>query len=155
MSVDLTAFLTQASGLVGALIGGGTSLAVAIYNHRAEERQQRVAAEVARRETVYTDFLEHASKILLKAYTHDGIALGGDEQHLIVLIDRMRLFAPPEVVAGAEAVVRALVEISLRPSVELRQLAMRALAENPEPDPFRQFSVTCRSDLDRIRRRAR
>ncbi|MBL6616660.1 MAG: hypothetical protein ISP45_21790 [Reyranella sp.] len=155
MSLDLAAVLTQVSGLVGALIGGGASLAVAVYNQRAEERLQRVANEIARRETVYTDFLENASKILLNAYTHDGIELGREEQHLIGLINRMRLFAPQQVVAGAEAVVRALVEISLQPSVELRQLATQALAKSPEPDPFLEFSITCRSDLDHIRRTAR
>ena len=155
MSLDLATVLTQVSGLAGALIGGGASLAVAVYNRRSEERLQRIADEIERRETVYTDFLEKASKALLNAYTHDGIALGSDEQHLIALINRMRLFAPPQVVSGAEAVVRALVEISLQPSVELRQLATRALAESPEPDPFLKFSVICRSDLDNIRRTAR
>jgi len=155
MSLDLAAVLTQVSGLAGALIGGGASLAVAVYNQRAEERLQRVANEIERREKVYTDFLEKASKVLLNAYTHDGIALGSDEQHLIGLINRMRLFAPPQVVSGAEAVVRALVEISLQPSIELRQLATRALAESPEPDPFLQFSVICRRDLDAIRGTAR
>jgi hypothetical protein len=34
----------------------------------------------------------------------------------------MRLFAPVEVVDGAEAVLRAIVEVLLKPSVELRQL---------------------------------
>jgi hypothetical protein len=155
MSLDLASFLTQASGLLGALIGGGASLAVAVYNQRAEERLQRVANEIARRETVYADFLESASKILLNAYTHDGVELGADEQHLIGLINRMRLFAPPQVVCGAEAVVRALVEVSLQPSVELRQLAALSLVDSPEPDPFRRFSVTCRADLDEVRRTAR
>ena len=56
-SVDAAAILSQVSGLLGALIGGGASLAVAVYNQRAEERIQRVANEVTRRETVYADFL--------------------------------------------------------------------------------------------------
>ncbi len=32
---------------------------------------------------------------------------------MVGLIDRMRLFAPPEVVNGAEAILRSIVEISL------------------------------------------
>lgn len=155
MSVDPAALLSQASGLLGALIGGGASLAVAVYNQRSEERLQRIANEISRREAVYADFLENASKLLLNAYTHDAIVLGGDERHLIGLINRMRLFAPPEVVAGAEAVVRAIVEISLKPSVELRHLATQALTKAPEPDPFLKFSLTCRADLEKVRRTAR
>jgi hypothetical protein len=92
MSVDPGALLSQVSGLLGALIGGGATLAVAVYNQRSEERVQRVANEISRRETVYADFVESASKLLLSAYTHDGIELSGDEQHLIGLINRMRLF---------------------------------------------------------------
>ena len=152
MSVDATALLSQVSGLLGALIGGGTSLAVAVYNQRAGERLQRVAKEVTRRETIYADFLENASKLLLNAYTHDDFVLGENEQHLIVLINRMRLFAPPYIVGEAEAVLKAIVEVLLKPSIELRQLARESLSRSPEPDPFLRFSLSCRADLDHVRR---
>ena len=155
MSVDAAAILSQVSGLLGALIGGGASLAVAIYNQRSEERLQRVANEITKRETVYADFLVSASKLLLNAYTHDEIVLGGDEQHLIGLINRMRLFAPPDVVAEAEAVLKAIVEILLKPSIELRQLATESLSKSPDPDPFLKFSLICRADLDHVRRTLR
>ena len=52
----------------------------------------------------------------------------------------MRLFAPASVVDGAEAVLRAIVEISLKPSVELRQLAKEALSKRLDPDPLLAFS---------------
>lgn len=155
MSIDPAALLNQVSGLVGALIGGGASLGVAMYNQHSEKRLQRVAKEITKREMVYSDFLESASKLLLSAYTIDEIVLGGDEQHLIGLIHRMRLFAPQEVVAAAEAVLRAIVEISLQPSIELRQLAMESLSKTPEPDPFLRFSLICRSDLDNVHRSVR
>jgi hypothetical protein len=43
------------------------------------------------------------------------VDLSGDEQRLIGLINRMRFFAPANVIATAEAVLRAIVEISLAP----------------------------------------
>jgi hypothetical protein len=52
----------------------------------------------------------------------------------------MRLFAPPEVIGGAEAVLKAVVEISLKPSIELQQLAREALAKRLKPDPVLAFS---------------
>jgi hypothetical protein len=155
MSVDPAAVLSQVSGLLGALIGGGASLGVAIYNQRSESRLRRVAKEIAKREAVYSDFLRSASKLVLNAYTRDEIVLGSDEQHLIGLIHRMRLFAPHEVVVGAEAVLKAIVEISLEPSIELRQLAMEALSKSPDPDPFLKFSLISRSDLEKVRRKVR
>jgi hypothetical protein len=153
MTIDPT-FLSPVSALVGALIGGSTSLIAAIYNHRSQDRLQRVAVEVAKRETVYADFVFHASNLILRAYTHDEIALSGDEQRLIGLINRMRFFAAPKVIATAEAVLRAIVEISLKPSIELRQLAIEVLSKRLDPDPLLEFSLVCRADLDGVRRTA-
>lgn len=151
MYVD-PSLVTSASALLGAMIGGGASLIGAIYTQRAQDRLQRVAGEIAKRETVYAEFVMSASNLLLKAYIQDGIALDGEEQRLIGLINRMRLFASPEVVGGAETVLRTIVDISLKPSVELRQLAAEALSKSLDPDPLLAFSLICRTNLDDMRR---
>jgi hypothetical protein len=151
---DFLPLVTSVSALFGAMIGGGASLIGAIYTQRTQDRLQRAAGEIAKREAVYADFAMSASNLLLKAYTRDEIALGGDEQRLIGLINRMRLFASTEVVSGAEAVLRAIVSISLKPSVELRQLAAEALSKNLDPDPLLAFSLICRADLDKVGRMA-
>ena len=151
LHIDPT-LLSPASALLGALIGSGTSLLAAIYTQRYQDRLQRIAGEVAKRETVYADFLMSASNWLLNAFVHDEISVGGDEQRLIGLINRMRLFAPNNVVSEAEAVLRAIVEIALKPRVELRQLAKEALSKSLDPDPLLAFSSTCRADLDHVRR---
>jgi hypothetical protein len=62
------------------------------------------------------------------------------------LINRMRLFAPTHVVKGAEAVLRAIAEILLKPSIELHQLAKEALSKSLDPDPLLKFSSICRAD---------
>jgi hypothetical protein len=144
--------LSSVSALLGAIVGGGASLVGAIYTQRCQNRLQRIASEVERRETVYGDFVMQASNLLLKAYTHDEIVLSGDEQRLIGLINRMRLFAAPDIVGGAEKVLRVIVDISLKPSIEFRQLATEALSRSLDPDPLLAFSSTCRADLDNVRR---
>jgi hypothetical protein len=150
MHID-PALLSPVSALMGALIGGSTTLVAAVYTQRHQDRLQRVASETAKRETVYADFVMSASSLLLNAYTRDEILLSGDEQRLIGLINRMRLFAPPDVVEGAEAALRTIVEIMLKPSVELRQLAKQALSNSIE-DPLLAFSSICRADLDNLHR---
>jgi hypothetical protein len=50
----------------------------------------------------------------------------------------------------AEAMVKALIEISLRPGIDLRKLAANALADSPDPAPIMTVSVVCRADLDRV-----
>lgn len=151
MTIDPT-LLSPVSALLGGLLGGGASLIAAIYTQRGKDRLQRVAAEITKRETVYADFVMHASNLLLRAYTRDELELSGDEQRLIGLINRMRFFAPPIIVATAEAALRAIIEISLKPGVELRQLATEALSKNLDPDPLLEFSLVCRADLDGVRR---
>ena len=151
MHID-PSLLSSASALLGAIVGGAASLLAAIYTQRCQNRLQRVACEVEKREAVYADFVMHASNLLLNAYTRDEIVLGGDEQRLIGLINRIRLFAPPGIVSGAEKVLRVIVEISLKPSIELRQLATEALSKSLDPDPLLAFSSTCRADLDNVRR---
>jgi hypothetical protein len=44
--------LSPVSALLGALVGGGASLLGAIYTQRSQDRVERVASEVAKRETV-------------------------------------------------------------------------------------------------------
>jgi hypothetical protein len=151
LHIDPT-LLSPVSALLGAIVGGSASLVAAIYTQRCQDRLQRVAREVEKREAVYADFVMQASNLLLNAYTRDANVLGGDEPHLTGLINRMRLFAPPEVVGGAEKVLRVIVEIALKPSIELRQLAKEALSKSLDPDPLLAFSSTCRADLDNVRR---
>src|ERR1700757_646596 len=129
--------------LGAALVGGSASLLGVIYAQRCQDRLQRVASEIAKREAVYADFVMSASNLLLNAYTKDEIALGGDEQRLIGLINRMRLFGPPDGVGAAEAVLRTIVEIFLNPSIELRQLAKEALSKSLDPVPLMLFSSIC------------
>ncbi len=82
MNID-PALLSPLSALLGALVGGVASLLATIYTQRRQDRIQRIALEVAKRETVYADFVMNASNFLLHAYTRDDIVLGGDEQRLI------------------------------------------------------------------------
>jgi hypothetical protein len=145
------ALVGPVSLFLGALIGGTASLLGAIYSQRSQGRVQRIASEIVRRETVYADFVMSASSLLVNAYTRDEISLSGDEQRLIGLINRMRLFAPPDVVEGSEAALRGILEILLQPSIELRQLAKQALSKSIE-DPLLAFSSICRGDLDNVYR---
>ena len=150
MNIDPT-LLSPISALLGALIGGATSLVAAVYTQRGRDRLQRVATEITKRETVYADFVLYASNLLLRAYTNDEVELSGDEQRLIGLVNRMRFFAPRNVIASAEAALRAIIAISLKPGTELRQLATQALSQSLD-DPLLEFSIVCRADLDSVRR---
>lgn len=153
MQID-PALLSSAAALLGALIGGGASLSVAVYTQRTQNRLQRIAHEISKRESVYADFMVKASNLVIDAYVHDAdsIELTENGQKLIGIISRMRLFAPPEVLLEAEATLRAIIEISLQPSVPLGQLAREAMSKRPDPEHLLRFGEVCRADLDDVRR---
>jgi len=144
--------ISAVSALVEALIGGGGSLVSAVYTQRYQDRLQRVSREANKRASVYASFMMSASKMFLKSHVNDGFTLNGDEQHLIALVNRMRLFAPPEIIEAAEAVIRKVVEISLQPSIDLKQLTMEDVAKYRESDLLLPFSLACRADLDNLHR---
>ena len=58
------AILSPVSMLLGCLTGGRASLRAAIYTQRCQDRLQRIAGEVAKREAVYADFVMSASNLL-------------------------------------------------------------------------------------------
>src|SRR5262249_36189943 len=89
-------------------------------------------------------------ELLLSAYVQDGITLTGENQHLVGLINRMRLFAPPSVINEAEAVIKGLIEISLKPGVDVRKVAMERLSKDQQHDLLLPFSLACRADLDNL-----
>ena len=149
MHID-PALLSAMSALVGALIGGTASLVAAIYTQRYQNRLQRIAREATKREQVYADFIMSASKLLLSAYVQDGIALTSDNQHLVGLLNRMRLFAPPNVINEGDAVIRGLIEVSLKPSEDFRKVAMEKLSKDQQHDLLLPFSLACRADLDNV-----
>lgn len=151
MQID-PAIVGALSALVGATIGAAASLAAAIYTQRYQNRLQRVARETSKRETVYADFIMSASSLLLKAYVTEGFKLNGEEQHLIGVLNRMRLFAPPTIVDNADAVIRRIIEISLQPSLDLRKHTVVDMAKNCDSDLLLPFSKACRVDLDNVYR---
>jgi hypothetical protein len=61
-------------------------------------------------------------------------------------------FVPRNVLDEAEAIIRGLIELSLKPRMDLRKIATEELSEHPDPDLLLPFSVACRADLDNLYR---
>jgi hypothetical protein len=102
---------------------------------------------------VYAEFILAATAVMAKAVVSD-IALGADEQRLFGLANRIRLFAPAKVIEEAEKLIRLIIEVSLKPGVDLRAAASEALAAraNPLQNPLVPLSRACQEDLDRLER---
>jgi hypothetical protein len=64
----------------------------------------------------------------------------------------MRLFARRDVLDEAEVIIRGLIELSLKPRMDLRKLATEELSKHSDSDLLLPFSVACRADLDNLYR---
>jgi len=154
MAID-PAIISSMSALLGALAGGGASLAAAVYTQRYQDRLQRIARESTKREAVYAEFIMIASTALLNAYGEEGLTLGQDKQQLVGVLQRIRLFAPPDVILEAEKVLQSIVEIALQPVIDFRSFTAEELAERRGSNVLEAFSTVCRSDLDGLYQRMR
>jgi hypothetical protein len=146
--------LHSTSALFGAMIVGGASLTAAIYSQWYQGRLQTMNREANKREAIYGEFIMSASKAVVKACITDNLSWTRDEQHLIGLINRMRLFAPPAVITEAETVIRTLVGISLQPKRDLNELAKTTFTDRSVPDLLLRFSLASQADLKDIYRPA-
>jgi hypothetical protein len=154
MAID-PAIISSTSALLGALAGGGASLAAAIYTQRYQDRLQRIARESTKREAIYAEFIMTASAALMNAYVEEGLTFGQDKHQLLGVLQRIRLFAPPTVVEEAERVLKSIVEIALQPVIDFRGLTAADLARRREDNVLEAFSMVCRSDLDGLHLRIR
>ena len=146
------ALLHSTSALAGAMIVGGASLTAAIYSQWYQGRVQMMKREANKREAIYGEFIMSTSKVVVKAHITDNLSWTREEQHLIGLINRMRLFAPSAVIAEAEAVIGTLVGIALQPKRELNELAKTTLTDRSVPDLLMNFSLASQADLKSIYR---
>jgi hypothetical protein len=132
--------ISALAALGGAAIGGLTSVAGAWWTQRQQVTAQELAQDKLRREELYKEFIEEASKTYGDALQHDKT----DVSALIGIytrISRMRVLSSPKVVEAAQAIIDAY----LAPNVTFPEL--RDLAEKGRLDPLRVFAEACRAEF--------
>jgi hypothetical protein len=138
-----SAYLSALSALAGSATGAFSSFATTWLTQHSQERTQRAAQAVARREHLYGEFIEEASKLYTDAISHE-LDDPSKFVHIYAIVGKLRLFAPSCVITKAEEVMRRIVEIYNIPSTNYRNLADR---QQNNFDVLRAFSVACRQDL--------
>jgi ferredoxin-NADP reductase len=138
-----SAYISAIAALAGSGIGAVASLATTWLTQDAQARARRVAQAVARREHLYGEFIEEASKLFTDALTHQ-FDDPSKFVRLYALVGRLRLFAPANVIAGAEEVMQHIVKTYHLPNRDFSNPEDR---QQDEVDVLRAFSETCREDL--------
>jgi hypothetical protein len=107
--------ITALAALAGAAIGGLTSVFASWLAQHAQARAQWVAQDKLRRQELYKEFIEAASKCYVDALQHDEADIPALVE-LYVRVGRMRILSSPKVVDSAELVTRTIVDSYLVPN---------------------------------------
>ena len=140
--------ITALAALTGAAVGGLTSGIANWLNHRSQVRVEWILHEKGRRQTLYKDFIEEASKCYIDALQHDKADIAG-LVGLYAKLSAMRALSSSPVVHCAEDVARKILDTYLEPDksfVELREMAIDGTI-----DLLRGFSDACRDEFEEMR----
>ena len=112
--------VSAGAGLVGATIGGAMSFLGSWIVHQREIRAQWLGQDRLRRQNLYKELIQEASKCYAHALQNEK----PDVPLLAVLygkISRMRVISSPQVLAAAEQVLRRIVDVYFKPPVVLNR----------------------------------
>jgi hypothetical protein len=141
------AYLPALAALAGSATGGLTSFASTWLTLRRQGHATRLSRDRARREKLYKQFIDEASKLYVDALVHDQPEVS-ELVRVYALISRMRVVSSPAVVEKAEAVVRMIVDTYFAPNKTFPEL--RKLIDSDAIDPLRTFSEECRAELQAL-----
>ena len=141
--------ISALAALGGALIGGLTSFAASWVTQQTQARAQQLEHQVTRREQLYKDFIEEASKLYADSLTHEtsDVSL---LVNLYALISRMRVLSSTKTVENADQVARTIVNTYLAPNKTFFQL--REMVNSGTIDLLRDFSEACREEFQALER---
>jgi hypothetical protein len=142
------AYLSALAALAGSTIGGLTSLGSAWLTQRHQDRANRLSGDKARRQKLYRQFIDEASKLYADALIHDEAEVSALVS-VYALISRMRVQSSSTVVESAQAVVRMIVDTYFAPNKTFPEL--RTLIDSGAADPLRVFSEQCRAELQALK----
>ena len=140
--------ISALAALTGAAVGGLTSGIATWLNHRSQVRVEWILHEKSRRQILYRDFIEEASKCYIDALQHGEADIPG-LVGLYAKLSRMRVQSSKPVVHCAEEVARKILDTYLEPDrsfVELREMAIDGTI-----DLLRSFSEACRDEFEQMR----
>src|SRR5258708_16750696 len=131
--------ITALAALAGAAIGGLTSVLASWLTQHAQARAQWISQDKLRRQELYKEFIEAASKCYIDALQYDKADIPALVE-LYVRLGRMRIMSSPQVVQSTEYVAREIINTHLEPNKNF--LDLRESANSASIDPLRDFNGT-------------
>jgi hypothetical protein len=140
-----TSAITALAALFGAAIGGLTSVCTSLVTQRIQVGAQWLARELDRRQELYKEFIEEASRCYVHALQHGEPDVAGLVS-LYAKLGRMRLTSSPSVLTSAGAIERKIINTYLTPDKSF--LELREMINSGSVDLLRDFSNACRAEFE-------
>ena len=143
-----TSVVTALAALGGSLVGGLTTFASTWLSQRYQDSRERVASEIMKRETLYGQFINEATRVGLEAFEQEIESLAS-LTGLLALLNRIRLTASADVLEAAERVVDGIAELYMAENKTPRELyESRQRGEGVHmQDALKAFGEACRREL--------
>jgi len=141
--------ITAFAALTGAAIGGLMTVVASYLTQRTQGRQQWILHERHRREELYREFIEEASKCHIHALQNEE----ADISALVTAyskIGRMRVLSSPAIIASAEQVGQRILAAYLEPNKTFVEL--RDMVNTGSIDVLHDFTEACRQELEALYR---
>jgi hypothetical protein len=139
--------ISALAALAGATIGGLTSVLASWLSQHAQAKAQWLAQDKLRRQELYKEFIEAASKCNIHALQHDEPDIPALVE-LYANVGRMRILSSPKVIEKAEWIARRILDTYLVPNKSF--LELREMTNNGSIDLLREFSETCRAEFQSL-----
>ena len=138
----------------GAALGGASIVGVMSFlgswaAKQKEVRAQWLTQDKLRRQDLYKEYIQVASKCFVDALQHEK----PDIASLVAMYEkmsRMRVISSPQVLADAEQVLKRIIDALSEPPVTLTNDKVRELFETGSADVLRKFSESCRAEFDAL-----
>jgi hypothetical protein len=144
------AIISAMAALGGSAVGALAPVMSNFILQRGATQRELLNRQIAQRETLYSDFINEASRIYAESVTHD-LENMNELVSLYALVSRIRLMASEPVVNAAEAFVKLIVAHYGEPNLTVEQIRSSALSA--KADPLDVFSLACRKELRMILQR--
>jgi hypothetical protein len=140
--------LSALAALSGSAVGGLTSFFSSWLGQSAQLRTQLFLNDKGRRQELYREFVDEASKDYIDSITTNTPDLTRLVA-LYALISRMRSVSSPKVIEEAEQVAQLIVRSYPEPNMTFADL--RSMINANAIDPLRHFSESCRKELESLK----
>ena len=139
---------TSLATLLGAAIGGLTSMLATWLTHRTQARSQWLERDVLHRQDLYKEFIEAAARSYVHVLQNEQADIPGLVD-LYAKIDRMRILSSIKVVDIAERFARKIVDTYSEPNKSFVEL--QEMINSSSVNLMREFSTAAREEFGTLR----